>query len=228
MKRAIWIPIVLIVALLTACGAQTSATRLDSLSQNEEPVDAGNILIVYFSLGDNYESPAELDAVTSASIQLWEGEVTGNAGIIARTIRSKLGGELFSILTEKKYPGGESEILSVGRAEQIANERPELVSEIEGFDEYDAVFLIYPTWWYKMPMALYNFFDAYDFSGKTLYVVNTSSGSRFVDEINTIKGLEPDATVIEGISLLQGETDDAEEFITEWLDKLNLNVEPNT
>lgn len=67
-------------------------------------------------------------------------------------------------------------------------------------------------------------FDEYDFSGKTSYVVNTSSGSRFVKEIGTIQELEPNATVIEGVALMQDKTLASEKEITDWLDALALST----
>ena len=48
-----------------------------------------------------------------------------------------------------------------------------------------------------MPMALYSFFDEYDFSGKTIIPFNVHNGSRFSDTISTIEELEPDAQVVE-------------------------------
>ena len=56
-----------------------------------------------------------------------------------------------------------------------------------------------------MPMALYSFFDTYDFSGKTIIPFNVHNGSRFSQTIQTIEELEPEATVIEnGLRLMSG------------------------
>ena len=76
-------------------------------------------------------------------------------------------------------------------------------------------------WWGDMPMALYSFFDEYDFSGKIIIPFCTSGGSRFSDTIDTIKELEPDAEVIEnGLHLGASSAEDGETDIKEWLNTL--------
>lgn len=73
-------------------------------------------------------------------------------------------------------------------------------------------------WWYDMPQALYSFFDEYDFSGKTIIPFNVHNGSRFSGTIDTIKELEPDATVIEdGFTVSERDVADAAEDVAEWL-----------
>lgn len=61
-----------------------------------------------------------------------------------------------------------------------------------------------------MPQALYSFFDEYDFSGKMIIPFNVHNGSRFSGTIDTIKELEPDATVIEdGFTVSERDVDEA-------------------
>ena len=44
--------------------------------------------------------------------------------------------------------------------------------------DVDTVFLVYPIWWYKMPMALYSLLEQVDFSGKNIVPVVGHGGSR--------------------------------------------------
>ena len=81
--------------------------------------------------------------------------------------------------------------------------------------DYDLI-LIYPNWWGDLPMALYSFFDTYDFSGKTVYVSVTHGGSGFSGGISTIEALEPEARVVEGLSIRAGDVPDAEDEIRQW------------
>lgn len=72
-----------------------------------------------------------------------------------------------------------------------------------------------------MPMALYSFFDEYDFSGKTIIPFNTHNGSRFSNTIQTIEQLEPNATVIEdGFTVSEQNVAEAGEDVAAWLDEL--------
>lgn len=82
----------------------------------------------------------------------------------------------------------------------------------------------YPNWWYDMPMAMYSFFDEYDLSNKTIILFNTSGGSAFSDTINTIKKLEPNANVIEGITIRAEDVESSQNEINEWLNDLGYNI----
>ena len=85
------------------------------------------------------------------------------------------------------------------------------MAEDKDISGYDTIFLGYPNWWGDLPMALYSFFDEYDFAGKTICVSVTHGGSGFSGGISTIQSLEPDAQVVEGLSLRDSSVPDAEE-----------------
>ena len=69
-----------------------------------------------------------------------------------------------------------------------------------------------------MPMAMYSFFEEYDFSGKTIIPFSTSGGSGFSSTIETMKELEPNATVEDnGITIGASNVRDAQEQMKEWL-----------
>lgn len=184
------------------------------------PGTARKILTVYFSQGDNADLPEGVDASSSASIAYWNGELTGNAGVIARMIHERVGGEIFPILTKDKYPSTFSGAVSVGLAEKVADARPELSAHVENMQDYNTIFLVYPAWWYKMPMPLYSFLDEYNLSGKVLYVCVSSESSGFTNEIAAVRKLEPNATVIRGISVRTAQTMEAGDAVNEWLDEV--------
>ncbi len=69
-----------------------------------------------------------------------------------------------------------------------------------------------------MPMALYSFFDEYDFSGKTIIPFNVHNGSRFSDTIAAIQDLEPNAEVItDGFTVSEREVAEAAGDVGDWL-----------
>lgn len=181
-----------------------------------------NILIAYFSYGENTELPENIDASSSASIQIWNGTTTGNTGILAHMIEEATGGEIFSIKTVNKYPPNYDETVKQGQEENKNNIRPELATHIESLDDYDTIFLGFPNWWYDMPMAMYSFLDEYDFGDKTIIPFCTSGGSGFSDTIQTIKTAEPNVAVLEGISIGASSATDAQKQVTEWLNELQI------
>lgn len=179
--------------------------------------DEGKILIVYFTAAEN----SGVDAIASASYTTIDGEAVGRVRAVADMIQEQTGGELFSIQTSTIYPADGGALIDQAADEQNQDFRPELTSHIENFDDYEIVFVGYPNWWYDMPMAMYSFFEEYDFSGKTIIPFNVHNGSRFSGTINTIQELEPDATVIEdGFTVSEHNVSDARDNVQEWLDGL--------
>ena len=67
---------------------------------------------------------------------------------------------------------------------------PELITHLQSVDDYDIIFLGFPTWWYDMPMAVYSFLDEYDLSGKTVILFATSSGYGFMNTAESVRQME--------------------------------------
>ena len=196
--------IFLLAALLLPCG---------TLAWAEE--NAESTLVVYFSVAEN----SAVDITSSASVTSWNGETVGTISVLANMIHDRVGGSLVSLDTSVEYPA--ETIIDFAAEEQEREDRPELIGTIENWDSYDTVFVAYPTWWYDLPMVMYSFFDAYDFSGKTIIPFNTHNGSRFSGTIQTIEQLEPDATVItDGFTVNERDVAGAQEDIASWLSGL--------
>ncbi len=181
---------------------------------------SSDILVAYFTYGENANLGEDVDASSSASIQMLDGQVTGNTGVVAAAIAELTGADTFSIRTTDPYPDTYEETIDQGQEEQQEDARPELSGQIENLDSYDTIFLGYPNWWGDMPMAVYSFLDEYDLSGKTIVLFVTSGGSGFSGSVSEIESAEPDAEVLEGLSLGDSEATDAQSDIEEWLGEL--------
>ena len=176
--------------------------------------DGSHILIAYFTAAEN----SGVDAIASASYTTIDGQAVGRIRAVADMIQENVGGDLFSIRTSVVYPTDGGELIDYAAQEQDENARPELTSHIDNLDQYDTIFIGYPNWWADLPMAVYSFFDEYDFSGKTLIPFNVHNGSRFSRTIQTIEELEPDATVIEdGFTVSEQTVAEAAPDVAEWL-----------
>lgn len=195
-----------------------SAENTDTTSKGGDTAQSGSkVLIAYFTAAEN----SGVDAVASASYTTIGGTAVGRLRAVADMIQENTDGELFSIQTSVVYPADGGELIDYAAEEQDENARPELTSQIENLDQYDTIFVGFPTWWYDMPQALYSFFDEYDFSGKTIIPFNVHNGSRFSGTIDTIKELEPDATVVEdGFTVSERDVAEASEDVAEWLNGL--------
>lgn len=175
-------------------------------------------LIVYFT----WPETDGVDASSGASRLVVDGKLYGNTEYVASLIAEATGGILFAIKTEKEYPGTHKALIDEAKREQQANERPRLTTHIKNLKDYDVVFVGYPNWWYDMPMAIYSFFDEYDFSGKTVIPFVTHGGSRFSQSVETIRGLEKKAKVIEGPSIPGRSVGESRESIQTWLQRQGL------
>lgn len=75
-----------------------------------------------------------------------------------------------------------------------------------------------------MPMPLYTFLEEYDFSNKTIIPFNTHGGSGFSNTIETIKQLQPHATVIEdGLMISRNDVSHSQNTIEKWINDLGFN-----
>ena len=110
----------------------------------------------------------------------------------------------------------------VGLVYKNAGVRPELASRLDGLDSYNTIFLGFPNWWGDMLMALYRFLEEYDLSAKTIAPFVTSGGSGFSGIIRAIEDAEPDAIVLEGLSIYDDHSPRAEGEVADWLTQLGL------
>lgn len=215
---------------IDAANAETSAqqtkaeiTSAENAPQSESGENTSgensgsNILIVYFTAAEN----SGVDAVSSASYSVVNGEAVGRLRAVANMIQTKTGGELFSIQTSVVYPTDGGELIEYAADEQANDARPELTSHIDDLEQYDVIFVGYPNWWADLSQVMYSFFDEYDFSGKTIIPFNVHNGSRLSRTVETIAELEPNAAVeTNAFTISEHNVPDAEKEVTDWLEGL--------
>ncbi len=168
-----------------------------SVENNESDLEAGNVLIVYFSQ-------------------------TGNTETVANIIHDNVGGDIVKLETTEAYPSDYDELVDYAQQEQQEDARPELSTVIENIEQYDTIFLGYPNWWGDMPMAIYTFLDTYDLSGKTIAPFITHGGSGLSGTPENIQEEELNASVTEGLAIDGDEASDSSEDIVEWLNSLGF------
>ncbi|MGN0457202.1 MAG: flavodoxin [Acutalibacteraceae bacterium] len=235
-SKKVFILGLLICLCLTACGKEASQnTSTPSGTANSgvenytkyadyepvkaEPIDlvAGdrrNILVAYFSRSGNTAIPDGVDAITSASLNINEdGIFAGNAEQIAKWIAEETGGDLFLIQTEYTYPWDYNKTVEVGEGQDADGYHPTLISHVEHMEQYDTIYLVYPIWHYTLSVPVCSFLDEYVLSGKTIYAFAANAGSRFADSVSRIQEADPEAKVVEGVSVSEREMTDAKESV---------------
>ena len=100
---------------MTACGtegepspeAEQQLSSQQTAAEDPQPSESGpqsRYLVVYFSYAENAELPEDADVEASASIQHWNGTLTGNTGVVAQMIAETAGAEVFPLHTVELYP----------------------------------------------------------------------------------------------------------------------------
>lgn len=160
--------------------------------QAQQNAPAGGVLVVYFSY-------------------------SGNTREVARTIHSRVGGQLLEIQTVSPYPRGYDAVVKQAKQEQETGARPRLKPQVVDVAASRIVFLGYPNWWGTMPMPVATFLSEHDFSGKTIAPFCTHEGSRLGRSVADIRKLCPGATVLEGLAIRGRDAGKAQDDVMEWL-----------
>jgi len=166
------------------------------------------------------EEPAPTEESTTKKALVVYFSWSGNTEAVANSIAQQTGADIFKIEPETPYTDDYDTLLDIAQEEQRNDARPAFSGSIEGFEQYSVVYLGYPNWWGDMPMILYSFLDDYDLTGKTVAPFVTSGGSGFSNTISAIESAEPNATIVDGLSLGSSEARTPDDAVAEWLSSL--------
>ncbi len=189
---------------------------------NTPAVDLGtkNILTVYFTRNGNCDFEDNVDAVSSASLMRDGDKLIGNCELAAEMIQHSVGGDIYAIRTKKKYPSSYTGTVGAASEEFSEGTQLELEGELPDISKYDTVFILYPLWWYKVPMAVQSFVQQVDLSGKRVYALVSHGGS---GEAGSVAALEETAGIkIERpfFTLFDDDAAGAKDSIGEWLNAI--------
>ncbi|MBR5679016.1 MAG: hypothetical protein IKX19_00050 [Clostridia bacterium] len=212
-----------LLVLLAACGgteeAGTSNAGSNTGSSSPGASNAGQtetdseaekkILILYFSA----QNAVDADVVSGATPRIDDLAATA---YLANLIHEQVGGELARISAVETYPSGYNETADQAKKNADGDKRPAITVEADP-SEYDVLFIGYPIWWYTLPMEMYTFFDTYDLSGKTIIPFNPHAGSRDGGTYRTVRDMEPDAAVLDGLAVNGESVKRSADQVGDWL-----------
>jgi flavodoxin len=210
-------------SVISAPSEETAITESDSQSSPPESEDTGShILIAYFSVPENVDISG-VDAVAGASVVVRNSEKMGNTEYVAKVIQQTVGGDLFRIETVEEYPLDHEPLVDQAADEQDEKKRPELLNQVENFEQYETIILGFPNWWADLPMPVYTFLEEYDFSGKTIIPFVTHGGSGFSGTVRTISDIQPQAEVSDNtLSLSRNAVAGSAEDVIAWAESLGI------
>jgi flavodoxin len=193
--------------LISACSSsQTKAVN----AERDSTLDPDKLLIVYLSR-------------------------TNNTKTIAEIIHNNVGGTIVALELEKPYPKNYRETVQQVVKENEIGYLPPLKTRIDSIQNYDVVFVGFPTWGMKLPPPMKSFLHQYDLSGKTIVPFNTNDGYGIGSSFETVKELCPNSKMLEGFTTKGGvDTDgqpllmkdekrkEAEKEVKQWLQKIQV------
>ena len=220
MKKVISVILIVITACLAAscgCSAQPSA-ELNRTPEKE--LSQADSIVVYFSMPvktnvNNTNNEPDKSMVTIDGVNM------GCTQYVAHIIREATSSDIFRIVSTVPYPTDHQTFTGYTKKEKTDDVRPPIQDSIDNMDQYSTVYVGFPIWWEDMPMIMYTFFDQYDLSGKTIIPFCVESGTGPCGVVDTIKELEPDATVVDDIlSVSIDDGSECEPQVKEWVESV--------
>jgi flavodoxin len=187
-----------------------SMSNSSTTPTRDQPMMEGNTLIVYLTR-------------------------TGNTEAVARMIQDTTGGTLVSLELEQPYPEDyQAHVAQVVR-ENESGYLPPLKTSIDKIENYETVFLGFPTWDMQLPPPMRSFLEEYDLSGKTVIPFNTNGGYGIGSSFQEVEDRCSNCTILEGFSVEGGRERDGILFVMEgdkevevrnqvrdWLEKIGI------
>lgn len=139
---------------------------------------------------------------------------TNNTKTIAEIIHKNVGGTLAALELEKPYPENYRATVEQVVRENETGYLPPLKTKIDSIQNYDVVFVGFPTWGMKLPPPMKSFLRQYDLSGKTIVPFNTNDGYGIGSCFETVKELCTKSKILEGFSIKGGTESDGQARLT--------------
>jgi len=138
---------------------------------------------------------------------------TNNTKAIAEIIHQKLGGRMVALELETPYPADYNATVQQVVRENETGYLPPLKTKIDCIEQYDFVFLGFPTWGMQMPPPVKSFLRQYSLKGKTVIPFNTNGGYGVGSSFQTVRELCPQSTILKGFSIRGGSGRDGQYLV---------------
>jgi len=138
---------------------------------------------------------------------------TNNTKAIAEIIHQKVGGTLVALKLETPYPADYRTTVQQVVRENETGYLPPLKTRIDRMEQYEFVFLGFPTWGMQLPPPVKSFLHRYNMKGKTVIPFNTNGGYGVGSSFETVKELCPQSTILQGFTTRGGSEIDGHNLV---------------
>ena len=160
---------------------------------------------------------------------------TNNTKAIAEVIHNKVGGTIAALEVETPYPADYNATVQQVARENETSYLPPLKTKIDRLEEYDVVFLGFPTWGMQLPPPVKSFLRFYSLKGKTVIPFNTNGGYGEGSSFRTVRELCPESKVLEGfvtrgglerdgqyLVIKEARAEEARKEVETWLSRIKM------
>ena len=160
---------------------------------------------------------------------------TNNTRAIAEIIHQKVGGRTVALELETPYPADYNATVQQVVRENETGYLPPLKTKIDRIEQYDIVFLGFPTWGMRLPPPIKSFLRQYSLKGKTVIPFNTNGGYGVGTSFQTVTELCPQSTVLQGfttrggserdgqfLAIKETRAEEAQKEVESWLRKIKI------
>lgn len=150
---------------------------------------------------------------------------SGHGQQMARWISDETGADIFRIVPSESYGEDYNECADRAKNELDNGIRPELSEHIDPqtMAQYDTIYLVFPVWWYDLPMPVWTFLEEYDLTGKTIIPCFSHNGSsNGANSVKRVSELAKGANVLTDkvLSISGNSVANSEKEIRDWADSV--------
>ncbi|OUQ49113.1 flavodoxin [Lachnoclostridium sp. An118] len=211
---------VMTAGLLSGCGAsEDTQDQSDSTAQSDQSADETSS-----DTEANTENTSDGVASDGKTLVVYYS-ATGNTEAVANYIADATGGDLFELEPIEPYTdedlnyNDENSRVSQEYADESLRDVELVSATVEGFDEYENIFVGYPIWWQVAAWPVNQFIENNDFTGKTVIPFCTSASSGIGDSGQLLEEMAGTGNWLEGVRFRSSAS---EEDVVVWVDSLGL------
>ncbi|WP_345508211.1 flavodoxin [Terrabacter aeriphilus] len=192
-----------------------TGTASESAAESSAPGDRPRprVLVAYFSRpGENYYYGGRRDLPV------------GNTEVLARMIAQRLRCDIHRIEALDPYSRGYDDTVARNVREQDADARPGIGNRLPSIRDYDVVLLGSSIWNVRPPMIMHTFAESLGFTGTTVHPFTTHAMSGLGTTEREYAAACRGATVGEGLAVKGEEVANADQAVSAWLTRINLQT----
>ena len=211
---------------LQAAGASAAALLLASCSGNStSSVSSSSVASSAASFVAASSEAASSTVTTTGKTLVVYFSATGTTEGVAQAIADTVGADLFKVVPSDPYTSDDLNWTNndsrVSREHNDEGLRAVALesTDVDGWDDYDTVFIGYPIWWGIAAWPMSSFVAVNDFTGKTVIPFCTSVSSGIGQSGELLAELAGTGSWLDGQRFSRGSS---EADIASWVNGLNL------